>query len=392
MSSLTTILNHKPSFGLAHMTRKILIVETGADYFASHRLSLAGELQKAGYDVHVTALKPGFEEKVRAQGFTFHQVANPEKGIWSLVRSFRDLLGQLNPDIVHFITLRSILLGGMLNLIGPRIAALHSVTGLGYLFTNQELKVRIIRRLLGLPIRSILNMKNTQVIFQNADDQTLFESRNWVRSGNHVLIRGSGVDPEHYIMTQPNNNPPVILFPSRLLKPKGIMEFVEAAKIVKDQGIQARFAVVGRLDVNNPEVVDPTIIDAWKEEKVVEFWGHRTDMVKTFGSVDIVCMPSYYREGVPKVLIEAASCGKPIIAADSPGCREIVEHEKNGLLVPPRSGADVARAMKLLLENTALLEQYGRAGRELVKKEFSLESVNLRILACYQTLETSDES
>jgi len=374
------------------MTRKILIVETGADYFASHRLSLAGELQKAGYEVHVTALKPGFEDKVRAQGYTFHQVANPEKGIWGLGRSFRALLRQLNPDIVHFITLRSILLGGMVNLIGPRKAALHSVTGLGYLFTNQELKVRILRRLLGLPFRSILKMKNARVIFQNADDQTLFESRNWVRSDNHVLIRGSGVDPEHYIMAQPNNDPPIILFPSRLLKPKGIMEFVEAAKIIKDQGIQARFAVVGRLDQNNPEVVAPAIIEAWKAENVVEFWGQQADMVKTFGAVDIVCMPSYYREGVPKVLIEAASCGKPIITADSPGCREIVEHEKNGLLVPPRSAEDVARAMIHLLENTSLQEQYGRAGRELVKREFSMESVNCRILACYQTLEASCES
>lgn len=374
------------------MTRKILIVETGADYFVSHRLSLASELQKAGYDVHVTALKPGFEEKVRAQGYTFHQVANPEKGIWELARSFRALLGQLNPDIVHFITLRSILLGGMLNLIGPRIAALHSVTGLGYLFTNQDLKVRIIRRLLGLPLRSILKMKNAQVIFQNTDDLTLFESRNWVRSDNQVLIRGSGVDPEHYIMAQPNNDPPIILFPSRLLKPKGIMEFVEAAKIVKDKGIQARFAVVGRPDENNPEVVAPAIIEAWKSENVVEFWGHQTDMVRTFGSVDIVCMPSYYREGVPKVLIEAASCGKPIITADSPGCREIVEHKKNGLLVPPRSAEDVARAMIHLLENTSLQEQYGRTGRELVKREFSMESVNFRTLSCYQTLVPSDES
>ena len=253
------------------MTRKILIVETGADYFASHRLSLAGELQKAGYEVHVTALKPGFEEKVRALGFPFHQAANPEKGLWDLARSFRALLRQINPDIVHFITLRSILIGGMLNRIGPRIAALHSVTGLGYLFTNQELKVQVIRRLLGLPFRSILKMKNAQVIFQNVDDQSLFESRNWVRSGNHVLIRGSGVDPEHYVMAQPNNDPPVILFPSRLLKPKGIMEFVEAAKIIRNQGIQARFAVVGRMDQNNPEVVTPAIIEAWKAEKLVEF-------------------------------------------------------------------------------------------------------------------------
>jgi len=200
------------------------------------------------------------------------------------------------------------------------------------------------------------------------------------------LIKGSGVDVKQFLPKREEDGLPIIILPSRMLLDKGIKEFVEVAGYLKNVGIKARFVLVGKSDFDNPTAVQISQLKKWHTSGIVEWWGYCDDMVRVFEQSNIVCLPSTYGEGVPKVLIEAASCGRPIVTTDMPGCREIVRHNENGLLVTPRDSKSLANALKILVNDAELRAKMGARGREIVEAEFSEEIVVNQTMEVYKKL------
>jgi len=209
--------------------------------------------------------------------------------------------------------------------------------------------------------------------------------RHILKSSRIVLIRGSGVDTQKFQFKPEPSGVVIVVLASRLLWDKGIGEFVQAARKLQQRGVKARFVLVGESDQQNPSAIPHDQLLSWEAEAVVELWGQQENMPEIFAKSHIVCLPSY-REGVPKVLIEAAACGKPIVTTDVPGCREIVHEGSNGFLTPIRDAKAVADALKKLIESTDLRNQMGTRGCELVEKDFTQEKVNAETLKVYQEL------
>jgi glycosyltransferase involved in cell wall biosynthesis len=239
-----------------------------------------------------------------------------------------------------------------------------------------------LRPLLGL----LMAGRKSRVIVQNPTDQALLCRLGIVNPRQVTLIRGSGVDTDRFAPCPEPAGKPIVMLASRLLWPKGVGVFVEAARQLLRAGVEARFVIVGEGDEENPSSIPRSQLEAWNAEPGIEWWGRQTDMPAIYGQAQIVCLPSHYGEGVPKALIEAASCGRPIVTTDAPGCRDIVEQGINGYLVPVRDSAAVAEAIQRLLGDPDLRLRMGRAGRNRVQKIFSIDRVIAETLAVYGAL------
>ena len=233
--------------------------------------------------------------------------------------------------------------------------------------------------------RSLLNSERTTLILQNPDDIEAICGSGTVDRDRVRLIPGSGVDTEEYRRQPESGDVPIVLLAARLLWDKGVGEFVDAAGILKREGVVARFILAGMGDNHNPRSIRASKLKEWHEHGYVEWWGQRSDMPAVFAASHIVCLPSY-REGLPKVLIEAASCGRPIVTTDAPGCREIVIDGENGILVPIKDVDALVRAIRKLLDSPDLRLRMGLAGRQLVKRKFSLTTVVNETLAVYESM------
>jgi glycosyltransferase involved in cell wall biosynthesis len=264
----------------------------------------------------------------------------------------------------------------------------NAVAGMGYVFASQSWKARILRPVLKGAMRILLNRPNTRIILQNPDDFSMLVEAGVADPERTDLILGSGVDVEQFRPFPDPDGETTVMMVSRMLWEKGVGEFVEAARLMKSEGVQARFVLVGDSDTENPGTVPRAQLKAWNDEGTVEWWGHLDDMPAVLAQSHIVCLPSYYREGVPKSLIEAASCGRPIVTTDSPGCREIVRDGENGFLVPVRDSAALAAAVGKLVSDPHLRHRFGARGRELVIESFSLEKVIADTLSVYGKLTT----
>ena len=372
------------------MRKKLLYVDNRVKYVLSHRMPWLKGTREAGFDVHVTTLTAGDGSRIEDAGFPYHSISkqrrsnNPLHELQLIARLY-GLYCQLQPDIIHHITLRSILYGSIANLFLRKPQTVNGVTGLGYLFSSEDPTTRVLRKTVLLALR-LLKQRDHIFLFQNPDDQTLFRRHHIANPSSSVLIKGSGVDPEHFAPRPEPSGSPVVLFPVRMLWDKGAQAFVDAARRLKADDVEARFIMVGTTDPDNPAGVSAEQLEKWEEQGIVEWWGYQDDMSEIFGRSHIVCLPSSYREGVPKVLIEAASSGRPIVTTDMPGCREIVRDGENGYLVPPRDGEAVARALKRLIGDSDLRRQMGARGRERVQKEFSVEHVVQSIVEVYENV------
>jgi glycosyltransferase involved in cell wall biosynthesis len=240
-----------------------------------------------------------------------------------------------------------------------------------------------------LPLyRFALHHPNARVIFQNPDDLGLFLERRLVDPETVVMIRGCGVDMDLFRPRPAGvpENEVRVMFPARILGDKGVNEFVAAARMLKAEGTRGRFILVGRRDPLNPTDVPEATIRGWEAEGLVEWWGFRTDMPTVLPQAHVICMPSY-REGLPRGLIEAAACGLPIVTADVPGCREVVRHEDNGLLVPARDGRATAAALRRLIDDAGLRARMGARSRARAVAEFSVEQFVADTLAAYAAVD-----
>jgi glycosyltransferase involved in cell wall biosynthesis len=228
-------------------------------------------------------------------------------------------------------------------------------------------------------------LRRTWVIFQNPDDREVFLESHLVDPGKVALIRGSGVDTQHFFPQPEPSCAPLVILPARMLWDKGVGEFVAAARTLRAQGIKARFALVGDSDDKNPASVHSSQLREWEKEGVIEWWGWKENMEQVYAQAAIVCLPSFYREGVPKVLIEAAACGRPIVTTDMPGCREVVRHGENGFLIPVRDAGTLAKALLDLIKSPSTRREMGITSRIIAEKEFSMELVISQTLAFYQS-------
>lgn len=377
--------------------KRILVVEGHPKYFVSHRLPWAQAAREAGYEIHVTALKTGDGDLVREEGFRYHELAEQDRGknpateLRFLYRLYH-LLCALEPDLVHFITLRAVLYGALPVRLARVPAVLNSVTGLGFLFSEDTGSVRALRWGIMRFLTYALRPSNQITTFQNPDDAEIFVSRGVVPKERTAVTPGSGVDPDRFEYADgtavENGQVPIVMLPTRLLWHKGVGVFVDAARRLRENGADAQFALVGDTDPENPGAVPRAQIEAWDDEGPIEWWGRQppSEMPSVLGQAHVVCLPSHYREGVPKVLIEAASCGRPIVTTDVPGCREIVNHEDTGFLVPPEDAEELARRIRQLLDDPDLRREMSQNGRSRVEENFTAQQVAGTIVECYDQL------
>lgn len=356
---------------------------------------LARAAADAGYEVHVAS--PGGDESLHKQleaaGLIHHHIpinrkgTNPLGGLWSVLSIMRLYL-RLKPDIAHHVTLKMVVYGGIAARLTGIKHSVHALAGLGYSFTGNSPRRRVIRGAMLLPLRIALSAPGSRIIFQNPDDLETFVGLGLARKAQCVLIRGSGVDPDIYTAKPEPPLPVHVAFISRMLRDKGLCEFVAAVRLLKPRYPQVSFNLIGDTDPHNPAAVSTEQLNTWHEEGLVNWQGHRTDMTQVFSENHLICLPSY-REGLPKVLIEAASCSRAIVTTDTPGCREIVQHEVNGLLVPVGESASLADAIARLIDDPELRQRMGAQGRQRVLETFSLQHVIDSTLAVYRELGAS---
>ena len=368
------------------MGERLLFFVTEDWYFCSHRLQLAVAAKSAGYDVAVLTRERDHGGVIRRAGIRLIPLEisrsgrNPFGELRTLIRILRAYRRE-KPDIVHHVALKPVLYGSLAALLVRVPYVINAFAGLGLLFSSSDWRARLARPWARGMFRLLLNNGRTRVILQNPDDVAVLSGL--IRADRIRLIRGSGVDVDRFEAVPEPRGETTIILASRLLWDKGIGEYVRAAKTLRKAGTTARFVVVGRGDEENPRSIADDQMRAWHEEGVIEWWGYRDDMPEVFAACHIVCLPSYYGEGVPKVLLEAAACGRPIVTTDFQGCREVVHHGDNGLLVPPRDVAALSAALDKLIAAPALRDAMGAAGRKLVVDEFSLDQVVGETLALY---------
>jgi glycosyltransferase involved in cell wall biosynthesis len=369
--------------------RRLLFVVNDTAFFASHRLPVAVAARKAGYRVDLAALDLGRLDEIRAHGITYHRLAvdrtglNPLRDVRLLCQLVR-LIRAVRPTVMHTVTIKPVLYGGTAARLLKVPSLVSAVSGLGFVFMNDDPMTSLIRRGIGGLYRFALGHPNSCAIFQNPDDLRHLIDARLVASARTILIRGSGVDMSDFKPSPPPPGLPVVILPARLVWDKGVGEFVEAARLLRREGVTIRMALVGELPSHSRSVPRATI-DAWLQEGIIEWWGYHADMPRVYAASHIVCLPSF-REGVPRALIEAAACGRPIVTTDVPGCREVVEHGANGLLVPARDPIALAQALRLLARDSELRLAMGRRGRERAIADFSLDGVVAATLAIYERL------
>lgn len=344
-------------------------------YLYNFRLSHARRLRELGYMPVFVSPRDEFTGKLASQGFEWVELGlnrrsmNPIAELGVLVRLVR-IYFKHKPSLVHHFTIKCVLYGTIAARVSGARRIVNSVTGLGHVFLDQRPVVRIVRPFVMRLYRAVLNSERVTTIFQNGDDMDFFVKSRIVRPEKACLIRSSGVNTEHF-KPEPRRETagrPVVLFASRLLREKGVLEFMSAARSLGNSNI--RFVIAGQPDHGNPSSFTDAEIQLFKSEGVAEFAGHVANMKELILDSTIVVLPSY-REGVPKILIEALAMERPVIATDVPGCREAVEHMKNGMLVPVRSAVALADAIVALLKNEKMMREFGRYGREKAIRDFS---------------------
>lgn len=372
------------------MKKTILFVVNSPEFFLSHRLPIAIAAQSYGYDVHV-ATGGGFAvHKIQRMGLKHHTVSiarrrqNPLTEIGSIL-SLRQLFRHLRPDLVHLITIKPVLYGGIAARLTGISAVVAAVSGLGTVFVAQSVAAGPRRILVSLLYRVAFRQRRLAVIFQNPDDRDGLLTIGALREDQVRMIRGSGVDLADYSYKPEPEGTPVVVMAARLLRDKGVYEFVEAARLLRSRGVSVVMRLIGAPDPGNPTSIEQVEMDAWSEEGVVELPGYRNDIALQYQAANIVCLPSY-REGLPKGLVEAAACGRAVVTTDVPGCRDAIEPDSTGILVPVKNASALADAIQVLVEQPKRRLSMGKAGRELAEQAFNIDRIAEQHLRIYQEL------
>jgi glycosyltransferase involved in cell wall biosynthesis len=373
----------------------VIFLVTDDWFFLLHRKALAEAARQAGFRV-VVATAPGDRgDEIEAAGFEhrfvdlYRESRNPFREFLAIVGIYR-LYRELRPDLVHQVAIKPILYGTLAARLAGVGAVVNAVTGLGHIFAGGGRRRRLLKKLVEQAYQRIGRRPGIVFLFENPDDREHFISRRLLSPEQAVLILGSGVDIKRFRPRAPaprkSGAAPVVLLAARLLWSKGVGEYVKAARQLRAQGVAAEFQLAGRPDPGNPAAVPLACLLSWHRQRVIRWLGFCDDMPALYRQADIVCLPTRYREGIPVTLLEAAACGKPLVATAMPGCREIVIPGENGFLVSPGSVTELAAALEKLLSEERLRRDFGKAGRRLVEAHFSQEKVIAETFAVYRRL------
>ncbi len=369
--------------------RKIIIVVSEDWYFCSHRLPLGKALHAAGAEVIVATRVRDHGKIIEQAGLRVIPIGLDRSGLNPLhdLGTLRELLRiyrRERPDLVHHVALKPTLYGALCARLTGVPAVVNALAGLGYLFSSPTPKARLLRPFARLGLRALVNRRNSRTILQNPDDIALFQTDLGARPDRLALIRGSGVDTARFRPHPPPDGTPVAVCVSRMLWDKGINELVEAARLLRQRGTDIRIRLVGPTD-ENPASIPQATLDQWRADGIVDLAGPIDDIPGEYTRAHIAVLPSY-REGLPKSLLEAAACGRPMVATDVPGCREICREEETGLLVPARSVDPLADALERLAGDAELRQRLGHRARQVAEAEFAEKVVIAETLALYQDL------
>lgn len=370
------------------MKKRILFIINDPAYFVLHRLPIAIAAREQGYEIHLAGGDLNVLPQIRDLNFEYHfiPIARSGRNIFIEMKTLIALyflMRRLKPSIVHLITIKPVLYGALVARLAKVPAVVAAITGLGYVFTNQHAETRLLRRVVVLLYRHAFRHKNLKVLFENVDDENALLALGVLKKEQSVLIRG-GVDLTQYIYNHEPETPPVVVLASRLLKDKGVLEYVEAAKLLKKSGLNARFLLAGYPDPGNPSSISEAQLKEWVFAQDIEYIGYQ-NTATLFSQVHLVVLPSY-REGLPRVLVEAAACGRAIVTTDVPGCRAAITPGKTGLLVNVQDVASLAEGIRTLLTNPDLRKNMGMEGRKLAEAEFDIRKIVAEHLRVYQML------
>jgi len=369
---------------------KIFYVVNADWYFLAHRLAMARASREAGARVFVVSADTGQSDKIREAGLEFirfpisRKSVNPFRELTTL-RFLVRLYRKHRPDLVHHYTIKPVIYGTIASRMAGGIPIVNTISGLGYTFSSNN-KSPWLRHLVGILCRIAFKHPRFVTIFENPDDRLELIRMGLLREENTVLIPGAGVDCTTFTPAPEPEGDPVVMLASRMLWDKGIGEFVEAAGMLRKKFGNVRFVLVGKPDPGNPTSVPLEQLQRWNVDGDVEWWGYRNDMPEVLSMAHIVVLPSFYREGIPRTLLEAAASGRPLVATDVPGCREIVREGVNGFLVPPRDSYSLASAIESLLVSPDLRAKFGEAGRRIAVEEYAEEIVIERMFQIYSSI------
>jgi len=369
--------------------KKILIVVNIPKFFLSHWLNIALTAKAKGYEVHIATVSGVEVEEIQAAGLIHHPIPLSRSGknllkeldsLWAMFCLFR----QVKPDLVHLITIKPVIYGGIAARLAGVKAVLSAVTGLGYVFINQQGKTSGLKKLVSMLYRYVFGHRNIRVLFENESDRQSFCDSGTVKADKTVVVNGAGVDLQHFAIVAEPEGKVRVVFAARLLKDKGVMEFLSAAeKLHSLQDVE--FVLAGDTDPDNLASISDAELAQIKNQGQVTVLGFCPDVAALFQSSHIVVLPSY-REGLPKVLIEAAACGRAVITSDVPGCRHVIVNGKTGLLVPAKNADALAQAIQDLVTNHDKRQQFGMEGRLFAEQRFGQQQIGDTYMQLYHQL------
>jgi len=366
--------------------KKTLLYVTTQDWvFIGNRLPMARAARDAGFDVHVATHVQDKGDAIRAEGFTLHPIpfrrGLSPLAILSTILALRRIKRDMKPDLIHHVGLQICVPGGLSSL-GMTTPQINAMTGLGHTFTADTMSARVLRVVISAVLRFLLNRDNSITLVQNPDDRRVLEDAG-IDARRIALIPGSGVDTDRLQPMKEPDGPVTVGFAGRLLAEKGIRALVEAHRMLRARGVDVNLLIAGEPDPRNPASVSLDEAKAWNDEPGIEWLGHIDDISALWKRAHIAALPSH-REGLPISLLEAAACGKPMIATDAPGCREIVIDRQTGLLVPVENAKALAEAIAELIASKELRERYGAAARRLVVEKMSAKAIGTQTVALYE--------
>jgi glycosyltransferase involved in cell wall biosynthesis len=373
---------------------KVIVFANTDWYLYNFRRTFALAAVAAGYEVLLVSPPGDYDERLKRLGLNWRplpmkrQSLNPFREIAVILRLVR-IFREERPQIVHAFTVKCVIYASIASRMSGVFSRISAVAGLGYVFSSQDIKARLLRPIVKLLMRDAFSGNSSRVILQNSDDAALLERMNLVDRSRIRLIRGSGVDCSRFLPPShgnANGGEVRVLLAARLLWNKGVSEYVEAASVLRSKYPNSRFLLAGNPDPGNPASVPEEDVLRWNAQGVVEWLGHVDDMAELFASVDMFVLPSYYGEGLPKSLIEAASCELPLVTCDIPGCREVVTDMVDGLLVPPRDVGALVQAISYLLDNKDQRERLGKAARAKALSKFDEKMVISNTLDVYDDI------
>jgi glycosyltransferase involved in cell wall biosynthesis len=377
------------------MPKLILFANTDW-YLYNFRRSLALAAQSSGYEVLLVSPPGEYGERLRHLGLRWQPLPRMDRRSLNPLRELRLLLSLVvlfrheRPALVHGFTIKCAVYGSLAAQLAHVPARVNAVAGLGYVFASSDRRARWLRPMVRAMLHLALRGRRTRLILQNPDDQMMFQQSGLIELDRVDLIPGSGVDCVRFSPCADEGSTPrqhpCVLLAARLLWDKGVGEYVEAARLLRSAGRNVSFLLAGTPDPGNPAAVPESTLQQWADEGVIEWLGQIDDTSELFRSVDIVALPTYYREGLPKSLIEAAACALPLVTTDMPGCREVVTNEVDGLLIPPHDAGALAQAIARLIDSPKLAARLGAAARLKALANFDERLVIERTLAVYREL------